>query len=136
MLGFQIYSEYTWFSHQKTLLPDDVVVVKEIDETTIWRPWTFLAPQTVRFIAVRVGEGAVNNINPDLILAELYFFERRHLAKKVPQVFHCAERARADLSEALKIPATGTKLDDQWLVLPEDDPVLLAVCRKALSLDT
>jgi hypothetical protein len=136
MLAFQIYSEYSWFSHQKTLLPDDVVVVKEIEETTAWRPWTFFAPQTVRFIAVRVSEGAVNKTNPDLVLAELYFFERRHLAKKVPQVFHCVEHARADLSEELIIPAPGTKLDDQWLTLPADDPVLLTVCQKALSLRT
>lgn len=136
MLAFQIYSEYTWFSHQKSLLPNDVVVAKNIEETSVWRPWTFFAPQTIRFIAVRVSEGAINKLNPDVVLAELYFFERRHMAKKVPQVFHCAEMARADFSEELKIPEPGDKAGEQWLALPADDPVLLAVCQKALTLDT
>ncbi len=45
MLGFQIYSEYQWFDHQQSLLPEGVVVVKAVAESTAWRPWSYLQPQ-------------------------------------------------------------------------------------------
>ena len=133
MLGFQIYSEYTWFSHQRSLLPNDVTVVKQIHETAAWRPWTFIVPQTVRFIAVRVGKGAVNSINSQIVLADVYLFERRRLAKHVPQVFHCGQHARADFNDQLQTPQPGAPLDDHWLVLPQDDPLLQVVCQRALA---
>jgi hypothetical protein len=135
MLGFQIYSEYTWFSHQKSLLPEDVTVVRTVEETAAWRPWTFIYPQTVRFIAVRVGTGAINQKNPDLVLADLFLFERRMAARQVPQVFHCGANARADLTDNLAIPAPGASLDDSWVLLASDDELLRAVCGKALAGD-
>ena len=133
MLAFQIYSEYNWFSHQKSLLPDDVTVVRQIEEAAPWRPWSYFYPQTVRFIAVRVGKAAVNTINPDLVLAEVYLFERRMSARRVHQVFHCGQSARADFSDNLEIPAPGASLDNTWTPLTPDDELLRAVCGKALA---
>lgn len=133
MLAFQIFSEYTWFAHQKSLLPEDVSVVLTVEETAIWRPWTFLYPQTVRFIAVRVGAGAVNKINRDLVMADLYLFERRMAARQVPQIFHCGANARTELTQDLAIPAQGAKLDDTWVPLTPDDELLRSVCAKAAA---
>jgi hypothetical protein len=133
MLAFQIYSEYNWFPHQKSLLPNDVTVVRHIEEAAPWRPWSYLYPQTVRFIAVRVGKAAVNTINPDLVLAEVYLFERRMSARRIHQVFHCEQNARADFSESLEIPPPGASLDNTWIPLAADDQMLRAVCGKALA---
>ena len=33
MIGFQVYSEYTWFSHTRSLLPESAVVVAEVRKT-------------------------------------------------------------------------------------------------------
>lgn len=131
MLAFQIYSEYTWFSHQKSLLPAGVEVVKAVEETSPWRPWTFVQPQVTRFLAIHVGPDAVNNINPNLVLADIYLFERRLMAKRVKEVFHCQQGARAQLNDDLMIPLQGEVLNKQWLKLPENDPALVAVCRAA-----
>lgn len=133
MLGFQIYSEYTWFSHQKSLLPEDVLVVRQVKETAPWRPWTYLYPQTVRFVAVQVGKGAVNQMNPELILADVFLFERRMAARQVPQIFHCGANARATLTDDLKIPQPGTVPGNQWTPLDANDELLVAVCNKALA---
>lgn len=133
MLGFQIYSEYTWFSHQQSLLPDDVVVVRQVKETAPWRPWSYLYPQTVRFIAVRVGEGAINQVNRDLVLADVFLFERRMAARQVPQIFHCEAAARANLSDELELLPPGAPLNDQWTPLERSDELLQAVCTKALA---
>lgn len=131
MLVFQVYSEYTWFSHQKSLLPQGVEVVKAVEETSSWRPWTFIQPQVVRFAAVHVGDGAVNQINPNLVLADVYLFERRQLAKRLHQVFHCEQGARAHFSEQLEIPLPGEPVNEQWLSLPDNDPLLMAACEAA-----
>lgn len=133
MLAFQIYSEYNWFPHQKSLLPNDVTVVRQIEGAAPWRPWSYLYPQTVRFIAVRVGKAAVNTINPDLVLAEVYLFERRMSARRVHQVFHCGQNARADFNEQLQIPQQGESLSEQWFRLSADDALLNTVCRRALT---
>ena len=131
MLGFQIYSEYTWFSHQKSLLPGEVLVVRQVKETAPWRPWTYVYPQTVRFVAVRVG--AVNRINPQLVLADVFLFERRMAARQVPQIFHCSANARATLTDDLELPQPGAAPGKQWTPLDASDELLLAVCDKALA---
>lgn len=128
MLGFQIYSEYSWFDHQKSLLPENVVVVKAVSETFAWKPWTYLYPQTVRFMALDTGSAAANQINPALVLADLYMFERRRSAQRIPQVFHCEQGARASLTADLHIPAPAETLNQQWLRLPSDDPLLTLAC--------
>jgi len=55
MLGFQVQGEYDWYDHQTGLLPTGVVVVKAVEEKAIWRPWSYVFPQTTRFIAADVA---------------------------------------------------------------------------------
>lgn len=121
MLGFQIQSEYTWFDHQASRLPNGVVVVKKIEEQTFWRPWSYVFPQSLRFIAADVAHSAVNKVNTNLVLVDLYFFERRQLAKRVPQVIDCQQGARSDFS-------TEKNSQVNWHSLSKSDPLLQAVC--------
>ena len=128
MLGFQIHSEYSWFSHQSGRLPAGVVVVKTVEQTAAWRPWSYLYPQTFRFIAADVGNASVNQINPQLRLVDLYFFERRATARRVPQVVHCQQQAQTDFSAQLQIPAVDAAVGSDWKKLSSDDPLRIAVC--------
>ncbi|WP_423186562.1 hypothetical protein ACO1PK_15845 [Alishewanella sp. d11] len=128
MLGFQIYSEYTWFSHQKSLLPQGVEVVRTAQESSSWRPWSYVYPQTMRFIAADVRNAAINQKNTDLILVDLYFFERRMSARRVPQVIHCQQQARADFTEELTIPSAGQAVSAGWHKLAADDLLLQLLC--------
>jgi hypothetical protein len=130
MLSFQVYEEYTWFEHQTGLLPKDVVIVKSLDQAAPWRPWTYLYPQTLRFIAADMENASRNQINPDIILVDFYFFEFRSSAKRVPQVIHCADFARADFTADLFIPSPGESLSNQWEKLRVNDPIILSVCRR------
>lgn len=128
MLGFQIYTEYTWFAHQKDLLPEGVVVVRTATEQVPWRPWSYLAPQTVRFMALNVGQASVNARHPNLMLAELYLFERRRSARRVPQVIDCERGARAVFTQDLTFPEPGQALGDAWYPLAPEDPMLTSIC--------
>lgn len=129
MLGFQIQSEYTWYSHQASLLPKGVVVVKTVEEQAPWRPWSLVYPQTTRFIAADINNAAQNQVNHDVYLVDLYFFERRLAAKRVTQVVHCGANAQADFTNHLQVPQ-GNQLGNssEWHKLPANDPLLTAVC--------
>ncbi|WP_067096871.1 MULTISPECIES: hypothetical protein [Marinomonas] len=128
MITFQIQSEYTWYSHQASLLPEGVVVVKTVEEEAPWRPWSMFYPQTTRFIAADIKNAAQNHVNQDVYLVDLYFFERRLAAKRVTQVIHCAAGARANFTDQLHVP-NGTQLNnDDWVPLADSDPLLEAVC--------
>lgn len=135
MLGFQIYSEYNWFDHQRSLLPQGVEVVRTAKESSGWRPWSYLYPQTMRFIAADVKNAAINQQNDALVLVDLYFFERRMSARRVPQVIRCDEHARADFTEELVIPQPGAPLTAGWHKLTADDPLLQLLCHNKLEQD-
>lgn len=124
MLGFQIQGEYDWYQHQTSLLPEGVVVVKAVQEKAPWRPWSYLYPQTLRFIAADVANSAQNKIDPNLILVDLYFFERRSLAKRVPQIVDCLQGARTDFTQDF----SATNQQQAWHKLDKQDPLLTSVC--------
>lgn len=128
MLGFQIQSEYTWYQHTASRLPAGVVVIKKIEQQTAWRPWSYLYPQTLRFIAADVANASANNLNPQVKLVDLYFFERRAQARRVPQVVHCLQYAQADFSAQLQIPEGSVAVDANWKKLSSDDPLIRALC--------
>ncbi|KKO49137.1 hypothetical protein VT06_07775 [Arsukibacterium sp. MJ3] len=130
MLGFQVQSEYNWYQHQASLLPEGVVVVRTVEQQAFWRPWSYVYPQTLRFIAADIANAAPNQRNNAIWLVDLYFFERRLSAKRVPQVVHCQQQARADFTKQLPIPAPGEAISKDWIKLDNNDPLLLALCHR------
>ncbi len=125
MLGFQIQGEYDWYQHQTSLLPEGVVVVKAVQEKAPWRPWSYLYPQTLRFIAADVANSAQNKVDPNLILVDLYFFERRSLAKRVPQIVDCSQGARTNFTQSFSAADSSPQ---NWHKLDKQDPLLTSVC--------
>ncbi|GAA0359822.1 hypothetical protein GCM10009092_25030 [Bowmanella denitrificans] len=130
MLGFQVQAEYNWYSHQKGLLPDGVQVVRKVDEQAWYRPWSFIWPQTVRFMAVDTNNAAVNELDQTLLLVDLYLFERRMAAKRVSQVVSCERRAMASFTDTL--PGESAEIEPNWIPLPTDDALLRILCTESL----
>lgn len=132
IFGFQIQQEYSWFDQQVTQLPEGVTVVKKIEESTWFRPWTYVKPQILRFIAADIGNATVQVNNPDVHLVNLYLFERRRSVQKVSQVIDCSAPARADYVLPTK-DSTLTidehvKQTTSWRALSKDDPLFTSVC--------
>ncbi|MEO9655486.1 hypothetical protein [Marinomonas sp.] len=128
MLGFQVQGEYDWYEHQASLLPEGVVVVKAVEEKAPWRPWSYLYPQTMRFIAADVANSAQNKIDPNLILVDLYFFERRSVAKRVPQIVDCLQGARTDFTQNFSASQQDNNHKQTWHQLDKSDALLTSVC--------
>lgn len=107
ILGFQIHQEYNWHKQQINLLPDTMTVVKTVKDKSWYRPWSYINPQVIRFMAIDEGQDISTKIdstninsahNSDTIKqVNVYLFERRISTKVIPQLINCTHPATADL---------------------------------------
>ena len=126
MLGYAVWSEYSWAGRTTAGLPEGVEVLVTVTETRPWKPWTYVVPQTTRIMALDRAGVQTNPDAPDVQLADLYFFARWTPPAKRPQLVNCTTPARADLSEgALVDPAAAI-----WREVDDSDPLIAALCAK------
>ena len=121
MIGTTISSEYSWFDRTSSALPEGMQVVQTADSTAFYRPWTYLAPYTDRFIALDTENVRTNSTNADLYMADLYFFRRWGTIQSVELMVNCQTGQRAD-------PALGDGGDPVWRDTAADDPIVNRVC--------
>ncbi|WP_367110343.1 hypothetical protein [uncultured Psychrobacter sp.] len=137
IFGFQIHQEYNWFNQQVAQLPKDLTVVKKVEESTWFRPWSYVKPQTLRFMAVDSRNAHANANNKNIYLTNLYLFERRRSIQQVPQVIDCSAPARADYV----IPDKNSQLTieehvgqtTKWYPLTVNDPLFISICRNQIA---
>lgn len=123
MLGTTISSEYSWYERTSSALPEGLKVVETAESTAIYRPWTYFAPYTDRFIALDTGNVRSNTENANLFMADLYFFRRWSPVQSVELMVNCETAQRAD-------PAFGDGGDPVWRSTNGDDPIVSGVCDK------
>ena len=122
MLLATISSEYSWYPRTRAALPDGVVVAQAVENRAFFRPWTFVAPYTNRFVAVDTGAIRTNSEDPALRLADLYFYGRWSPVRAVQMMVDCGQGRRADPMEASD---TSTPV---WRDVGTTDPIVVAVC--------
>lgn len=124
MIGFTVWSEMSWGARTAAALPEGVEVVETIEETIVWKPWTFLVPQATRLIAFDKVGARDNENAPGVRLVDLYLFARWQPARRVPQLLDCNEGRRADVTDAgLADPAAA-----DWIPVGADDALIAAAC--------
>lgn len=131
ILGFQIHQEYNWQQQQIDRLPEQVKVVKTVEGQAWYRPWSYLKPQVIRFMAVEAGEPLGSDINPttaDIRRSNIYLFERRISTKIIPQLVNCQQPAITSLTTKAPLSAATFK-QLQWQPLAADDEIFQVVCQ-------
>lgn len=124
MLGASIASEYSWYARTAAALPQGVEVAQTVEASAPWRPWTYVAPLTDRFVAVDTGHLRANQSQEGLYLADLYFFGRWKPVTSVEVMVDCPGARRADPG----LDPTGGVV---WRTLGPSDPLIAAVCAGA-----
>lgn len=119
MICFQVYSEYTWFAHSKNLLPEQTVVVAEVGETAFYKPWTYIVPQVLKFVAADTANVKELDEAGNVRQVQLYFFERRMSAYNLSVLVDCAQRIQADALAAKR----------EWGRTAYTEKLAEAVCR-------
>ena len=129
MVGYALWSDYSWASRTIAGLPDHVMVVKRIPSSAPWKPWTYLFPQVDRFIAVDSAEIRRNDRLPGLVLAEVILVTRLEPAVTTRQLFDCAKARRTDVVESGDFTDQGLPMNPDWVPIERDDALYSAVCQ-------
>lgn len=129
ILGYGVWSEYSWFSRSLATQPEGVLIAWHNEESAPWRPWSYLVPVVTRFTAVDTRTIQSNPKFPDQIIVDLLFAARWQQSALVKTVFDCAGHKRADLAGGgVAIAETGEITGASWVDLATDDAVLNAAC--------
>lgn len=124
MLGMAIYNEATWGPRTVAGLPDGVEVIDRTTQSAWWRPWTYVAPQTVRLIALDTRSVRENDNAPGVKLVDLYLFARWQPTAQVAQMVRCTDPARADPTDAALTDPDAAN----WRPVPADDDLIRLTC--------
>ncbi len=128
MVGFMLWSEYTWFSRTQAGLPPSFAVVTQHEHSSIFRPWTKISPFIDRFSVVDTAALRRNEKLPGQVMTEVLMVARHGGNAKVPVLIDCPGTRRADLSDGMKFDDTGALVDAKWYQLTSEDPLLKTVC--------
>lgn len=133
MIAFTIWSEYSWYGRTAEALPEDVVVAWANEDRIVYRPWTYLFPQTNRFLAVDLRSERTHDELPGQRMVDLYLMGRWAPNRQVTVVVDCEGQRRADLVGGVAPGPDGALPADAWVDLPADDPVLATACTREAS---
>lgn len=131
MLAVTIANEYGWYPRLKAALPDSFAVAESVAQSQPWRPWTYLAPITLRFVAVDMASLRRHPERPGEVIGDVYFYGRWAPLRRISVLFDCAGRRRAALSVDAQFDATGAVIDPPWVRVAPDDALLAVVCAPA-----
>lgn len=120
MLGFQVYSEYTWFEHTRSMLPKTATVVASTGVPAFYKPWSYYHAPVLKFITVDKNNVSPTD-TPDILQTNLYFFERREPAQTMSILVNCKDGVQSDLT---------TSSTPNWGKLPFTDDIVKAICPK------
>lgn len=129
MIGFVVWSEYTWYGRTAETLPEGLEIAWENETQGLYRPWTYLAPITDRFLAVDLAAARTHPDHPDQRMVDLYLFGRWAPLRQVRVVMDCDDKRRADLAEGTRFSDTGALENANWVAMEDDDPVLQTACQ-------
>ena len=124
MIGFAIWSEYSWAERTRAQLPEGTRVFRSFEDSAFWKPWTFIWPQTTALAVADVATARSRPDAPQVKLVDIYLFARWRAPVRTPQLVDCDLPGRAPVSDAaLADPAAAT-----WQQLAPDAPLIAVLC--------
>lgn len=131
MIGYTVWSEYTWFERTTATMPEGLVVVSQNESKALYRPWTYAFPLTDRFAALDEQSILTNESIPDQRLADMYFWGRWSPIQRVSVAFDCAQGRSAPIVEGVSMGEDGQIENASWSNVGLEDPALAAACGSA-----
>lgn len=122
MLIAGIATEYSWYGRTAQSARDKgLSIAQTVENSALWRPWTYIYPLTDRFVAVDTASPLKNTETEGLYLVKLYFYGRWRSNQIVQVMVDCTGYRRAD-------PVLGDGSPPLWRDVGPDDPVVRTVC--------
>jgi hypothetical protein len=130
LIGFTIWSEYSWFTRVSAELPPEVEVVVVEDEAMPLRPWTYLAPITMRFVALDHRKTLAHPQKAGLRIVTLYSFARWKPVAEGLMAVDCSGGRQVMVVDGVTITEAGELAGADWQAAPEEDPLQTAACKE------
>jgi len=133
VIGYGIYSEYTWADRTIAQLPDSIEVVHQLAGTSMFSPWSFVIPRTDRISLIDKASIRRNDNLPDHVMTELLLMQRFAQVVRVPQLIDCRGRRRTDVTNNATFGGDGLPTNAQWENLEAEHPILRVLCAKGAA---
>ncbi|WP_135470162.1 hypothetical protein [Crenalkalicoccus roseus] len=135
MLGFHVWSDYSWYRRTAAALPEPMIVAAAHPSGSAIQPWTLLIPRVERFAALDPRTIRWNDAAPELRMVEVFLIARYMPTLSTVQIFDCSAPRRADVTRDLAFDAQGRPLGAGWVRLEPDDRLWRTVCTLPLPRD-
>lgn len=126
LIGFTIWSEYSWFSRVSGELPEGVMVIDAPRTPQVTRPWTFIVPMTSHFTVVDTRKLAAHPARATLVMVPIYAFARWNPVRDGYVVVDCMAKTSVMLTDAVTINDAGTLTGGEWS--PATEAMLGTIC--------
>ncbi|MFZ1468698.1 MAG: hypothetical protein WAT09_06920 [Paracoccaceae bacterium] len=130
LIGFTIWSEYDWFDRVSATLPATYQVVDVQEEAMPLRPWTYLKPIRMRFLAIDRAKTMTHPTVAGLRIVTLYSFARWKSVQQGLMAVDCAGNRQVWLTDGVKISDDGTLTGAEWLPVDKADKLQEAACQE------
>ncbi|MFN3973016.1 MAG: hypothetical protein ACK4GO_16690 [Gemmobacter sp.] len=130
IIGFSVWSEYSWYPRVAGALPPEAPIVLAPADPSPLRPWTYFIPLTTRFVALDRTVMVTSVENPAIRRAEAMVVQRWNSTKRVPMGFDCARGLQVTLAPGATLSPDGTLSGGQWITVGDTDAMQKAACRE------
>lgn len=130
LVGFTIWSEYDWYSRVSAELPPELEVVAVQDEAMPLRPWTYLLPIKMRFVALDHRKTLAHPQKDGLRMVTLYSFARWKSVSEGLMAIDCAGNRQVLVVPGVTITPEGELEGADWVAAPNGDRLQAAACRE------
>jgi hypothetical protein len=130
LVGTTVGLEYGWYARVSAELPPQVEVVTVQDEAMPLRPWTYLWPIRMRFVALDHRKTVVHPQQAGLRIVTLYSFARWKTPQEGLMAVDCAANRRVMVTEGVEITPEGILKGADWQAVEPVDKLQEAACRE------
>lgn len=114
MIGYAIWSEYSWYPRNLANLPEGIAVLRAEAGPSGLRLWTLVAPVTLSFVAMDLRAGTQHPTNAGLRMVPVYAFSRWKPIEDLAMVFDCAAGGQVVLQDGMEITRDGVLTGAEW----------------------
>ena len=130
LISYTVWSEYDWFPRMSRQLPPEIEVVATLDETSAFRPWSFVNPAVSSFVALDHRKTLTHPQKADLRMVTLYSFARTGGMTEGLMAVDCAAGRQALMVTGAEITDAGELTGAEWQPAVAYEKLHEAACRK------
>lgn len=129
MFGYAVWNEYSWFDRVTGAFAEGVEVVVAPTESQFYRPWTYIKPLTLRFVAWDGVNVLRSTEKPGLVQGDAVIVHRWQPTLRVRMGFDCVGGQQVTLVEGATLAPDGTLTNAQWQAAAANDPMQRVACQ-------